>query len=383
VEKLTTQSLIQTAPPPVIETLFSDTNVTINGSQPWDIRIHDDRVYRMVLTNGSLGFGDAYVDGLWDAEQLDETFHRLLSSDIDAKMRGWARVKLVMEALRHRLFNLQSSERAFEVGQRHYDIGNDVFEAMLDPTMSYSCGYWAQAQTLDEAQLAKLDMVCRKLQLKPGERLLEIGCGWGGLAKHAATNYGVSVVGITVSREQKKLAEQRCAGLPVEIHLMDYRDLTGQFDKVVSVGMFEHVGPKNYPVYFQTAHDLMTDEGLFLLHTIGNYTTSTHTDAWIDNYIFPNGKVPSAKELTIAIEDRFLIEDWHNFGQDYDKTLMAWWHNFNQAWPQLEQRYGQRFYRMWRYYLMCCAGYFRARQGQLWQLVLSKRTRRAVYRSIR
>lgn len=380
---MTTQSLIQTAPPPVIETLFSDTNVTINGSQPWDIRIHNDRVYRMVLTNGSLGFGDAYVDGLWDAEQLDETFHRLLSSDIDAKMRGWARVKLVMEALRHRLFNLQSSERAFEVGQRHYDIGNDVFEAMLDPTMSYSCGYWAQAQTLDEAQLAKLDMVCRKLQLKPGERLLEIGCGWGGLAKHAATNYGVSVVGITVSREQKKLAEQRCAGLPVEIHLMDYRDLTGQFDKVVSVGMFEHVGPKNYPVYFQTAHDLMTDEGLFLLHTIGNYTTSTHTDAWIDNYIFPNGKVPSAKELTIAIEDRFLIEDWHNFGQDYDKTLMAWWHNFNQAWPQLEQRYGQRFYRMWRYYLMCCAGYFRARQGQLWQLVLSKRTRRAVYRSIR
>ena len=380
---MTTQSLIQTAPPPVIETLFSDTNVTINGSQPWDIRIHDERVYRMVLTNGSLGFGDAYVDGLWDAEQLDETFHRLLSSDIDAKMRGWARVKLIMEALRHRLFNLQSSERAFEVGQRHYDIGNDVFEAMLDPTMSYSCGYWAQAQTLDEAQLAKLDMVCRKLQLKPGERLLEIGCGWGGLAKHAATNYGVSVVGITVSREQKKLAEQRCAGLPVEIHLMDYRDLTGQFDKVVSVGMFEHVGPKNYPVYFQTAHDLMTDEGLFLLHTIGNYTTSTHTDAWIDNYIFPNGKVPSAKELTTAIEDRFLIEDWHNFGQDYDKTLMAWWHNFNQAWPQLEQRYGQRFYRMWRYYLMCCAGYFRARQGQLWQLVLSKRTRRAVYRSIR
>lgn len=380
---MTTQSLIQTDPPPVIETLFSDTNVTINGSQPWDIRIHDDRVYRMVLTNGSLGFGDAYVEGLWDAEQLDETFHRLLSSDIDAKMRGWARVKLIMEALRHRLFNLQSSERAFEVGQRHYDIGNDVFEAMLDPTMSYSCGYWAQAQTLEEAQLAKLDMVCRKLQLKPGERLLEIGCGWGGLAKHAATHYGVSVVGITVSREQKKLAEQRCAGLPVEIHLMDYRDLTGQFDKVVSVGMFEHVGPKNYPVYFQTAHDLMTDEGLFLLHTIGNYTTSTHTDAWIDNYIFPNGKVPSAKELTIAIEDRFLIEDWHNFGQDYDKTLMAWWHNFHQAWPQLEQRYGQRFYRMWRYYLMCCAGYFRARQGQLWQLVLSKRTRRGVYRSIR
>ncbi|CAG0981044.1 Cyclopropane-fatty-acyl-phospholipid synthase [Methylophilaceae bacterium] len=380
---MTTQSLVQATPPHIIADIFSGTSVTINGGQPWDIQVFDNRVYRMVLYRGSLGFGDAYVDGLWDSAQLDETFNRLLSGNIDEKMRGWARVRLIGEALRHRLLNLQSSDRAFEVGQRHYDIGNDVFEAMLDPTMSYSCAYWANAETLEQAQLAKLDMICRKLELKPGERLLEIGCGWGGLAKFAAEHYGVEVVGITVSKEQKKLAEIRCQGFPVEVHLMDYRDLQGHFDKIVSVGMFEHVGPKNYHVYFQKAHDLLKDDGLFLLHTIGNYTTSTHTDAWIDNYIFPNGKVPSAREIATAVEDRFIIEDWHNFGQDYDRTLMAWWDNFNRAWPALEQRYGERFYRMWKYYLMCCAGYFRARQGQLWQLVLSKRTRRSIYRSMR
>jgi len=226
-------------------------------------------------------------------------------------------------------------------------------------------------------------MICRKLELKPGERVLEIGCGWGGLARHAAAHYGVDVLGVTVSKEQKKLAEERCVGLPVEIRLMDYRLLEGRYDKIVSVGMFEHVGPKNYPVYFQKAFELLKDDGLFLLHTIGHDKTSICTDPWIDRYIFPNGKVPSAAQITRNLERRFIIEDWHNFGQDYDRTLMAWWDNFNRAWPQLQSKYDQRFYRMWKYYLMCCAGYFRSRQGQLWQLVLSKRTRRTVYRSLR
>jgi cyclopropane-fatty-acyl-phospholipid synthase len=231
--------------------------------------------------------------------------------------------------------------------------------------------------------LHKLDLICRKLQLRPGEKLLEIGCGWGGLARHAAQHYGVEVVGITVSREQQSLARERCAGLPVDIRLMDYRDLEGKFDKLVSVGMFEHVGPKNYPAYFDAAFRLMEDDGLFLLHTIGIDETSSTTDPWIDKYIFPNGKLPSAAEIAAALDGRFLIEDWHNFGQDYDRTLMAWWERFDAAWPNLEARYGQRFYRMWKYYLLCCAGFFRSRQGQLWQLVLSKRGRREVYRSVR
>ncbi len=370
-------------PPAVLRDLAAEGGVRFNGDAPWDIQVYDERLYRRLLLHGSLGFGEAYMDGWWDCLSLDQMFTRLLSIDADEKIVGWARVRLLADVLRHRLFNLQSDRRAYQVGEQHYDIGNDVFEAMLDPTMSYSCAYWHNAADLAEAQRNKLDLICRKLELRPGERLLEIGCGWGGLARYAAERYGVEVLGITVSREQQKLAQQRCANLPVTIELVDYRKLTGQFDKVVSVGMFEHVGPKNYPIYFDTVLRVLKDDGLFLLHTIGNHVTSPKTDPWIDKYIFPNGKLPSAKELATVLEGRFLIEDWHNFGPDYDRTLMAWWENFDRAWPRLQGKYDERFYRMWKYYLLCCAGYFRSRQGQLWQLVLSKRSRSRVYRSVR
>jgi cyclopropane-fatty-acyl-phospholipid synthase len=254
---------------------------------------------------------------------------------------------------------------------------------MLDSSMSYSCAYWARADNLEQAQRDKLDLICRKLELKPGEHLLEIGCGWGGLARHAATHYGVRVTGVTVSREQRKLALERCAGLPVDIQLLDYRAVQGHYDKAVSVGMFEHVGTKNYPAYFETAHRVLKEDGLFLLHTIGSHTTSNRVDPWIDRYIFPNGKLPSAMELAAHVEGLFLIEDWHNFGPDYDRTLMAWWKEFEAAWPRLSGKYDERFHRMWKYYLHCCAGFFRSRQGQLWQLVLSKRERPGTYRSLR
>lgn len=376
-------ALGQTDAPAVIRDIAMEAGVVINGSAPWDVQVLDNDVYQRLLTKGSLGFGEAYMDGLWECERLDLLFQRLLSSKAEEKIDYASKLRLMGEILRHSLFNLQSGRRAFQVGERHYDIGNDVFEAMLDPSMSYSCAYWHKAADLAEAQRNKLDLICRKLELKPGERLLEIGCGWGGLARFAAERYGVDVVGITVSREQQKLAQERCAGLPVAIELMDYRDLDDKFDKVVSVGMFEHVGPKNYETYFDTVHRSLKDDGLFLLHTIGSSSTTPKTDAWIDKYIFPNGKLPSAKEIATTLENRFLIEDWHNFGQDYDLTLMAWWRNFNQAWPRLEAKYGQRFYRMWKYYLLSCAGFFRSRQGQLWQLVLSKQARSGVYRSVR
>jgi cyclopropane-fatty-acyl-phospholipid synthase len=372
-----------TKPPAALRELVAKAGVSFNGDNPWDIQVHDANMYRQVLSKGSLGFGEAYMDGYWDAEALDQLFDRLLSVDLDEKVVGWARVRLIGEILRQRLFNLQSSERAFQVGEQHYDAGNDLYQAMLDPTMSYSCAYWEHAADLEQAQHDKLDMICRKLQLQPGDRLLEVGCGWGGLAHFAASNYGVEVVGVTVSKEQQQLARERCAGLPVDIQLQDYRDLKGKFDKAVSVGMFEHVGPKNYGVYFDTLHRLLNDDGLFLLHTIGNFNTSPKTDAWIDKYIFPNGKLPSAQQIAAAAEKGFLIEDWHNFGQDYDRTLMAWWERFDVAWPQLKDKYGERFYRMWKYYLMCSAGYFRSRQGQLWQIVVSKRQRQDMYRSVR
>ena len=380
-----TQALeaIRGEPPRILQELLGTAGISINGDAAWDIRIHDARLYRRVLTGGSLAFGEAYMDGLWDCPRLDEFFHRLLRVDADERLKGWARIRLLGEILRYRLFNHQSVHRAFQVGEQHYDLGNDVFAAMLDPTMAYSCAYWHKAASLAEAQQAKYELICRKLELRAGEHLLDIGCGWGGLAQYAAEHYGVRVLGVTVSREQQALARERCAGLPVEIELTDYRQLQGEFDKIVSVGMFEHVGPKNYETYFTTVNRLLKDKGLFLLHSIGNYTSSRGCDAWLDKYIFPNGHLPAAHEISAAVDRLFLIEDWHNFGPDYDRTLMAWWENFNRAWPQLEARYGPRFYRMWRYYLMCCAGFFRSRQGQLWQLVLSKRERPGAYRSVR
>jgi cyclopropane-fatty-acyl-phospholipid synthase len=369
--------------PGVLRSLAADAGFRFNGDDPWDIQVVDTRLYQRILGAGSLGFGDAYVDGWWECDRLDELFHRLLAVDADQRVDRWTRLRMLGNVLRHALFNLQSGRHAFVVGRKHYDIGNDVFATMLDSTMSYSCGYWLRAKTLEEAQRDKLDMICRKLELKPGERLLDIGSGWGGLARFAAIHYGVEVVGITISKEQQKLSRERCAGLPVTIELMDYRDLSGQFDKIVSVGMFEHVGPKNYATYFAIAARLLKDDGLFLLHTIGNYLTCRKIDPWIDKYVFPNGWLPSAAEITRAVEGRFLIEDWHNFGPDYDRTLMAWWDNFERGWPALEDKYGERFHRMWKYYLMSCAGVFRSRQGQLWQIVLSKRTRPGAYRSMR
>jgi cyclopropane-fatty-acyl-phospholipid synthase len=371
------------APPAVLAELAAACGIRFNGDAPWDIRVNDDRLYRIILTRGTLGFGEAYMDGLWDCPQPDELFHRLLKNRADDKLNGRNRLRLLGEILRHSLFNLQSSQRAFQVGEQHYDIGNDVFAAMLDPTMSYSCAYWQDAGDLAAAQRNKLQLICRKLNLKPGERVLEIGCGWGGFAQFAARHHGVEVFGITVSKEQQKLASERCAGLPVRIEFMDYRKLDGQFDKVVSVGMFEHVGPKNYAAYFDVVRRVLGKDGLFLLHTIGERETVNRTDPWINKYIFPNGKLPSFGKLATVIENRFVLEDWHNFGTDYDRTLMAWWEKFDRAWPRLEANYGQRFYRIWKYYLMSCAGFFRSRQGQLWQLVLSLPERSGGYRSLR
>jgi len=370
-------------PPAALVALLARADVQFNGPRPWDIQVRHPRLYHRLMAQWSLGAGEAYMDGDWDCERLDELFTHLMRADLDRAAPGWSRWLLAAHSLRYRLFNLQSLARAFEVGRRHYDVGNDVFEAMLDSRLIYSCGYWERATTLEQAQVDKLDLICRKLQLQPGDRLLDIGCGWGGLVRHAAEHYGVSATGITVSREQLALAQQRCAGLPVDLRLMDYRQVQGRYDKIASVGMFEHVGTKNYPAYLDRVLQLLSADGLFLLHTIGSDLTCTATDPWIDRYVFPNGKLPSARELSQALEGRFLIEDWHNFGPDYDRTLMAWAARFEAAWPQLAGHYDERFHRRWRYYLLCCAGFFRSRQGQLWQLVLSRRERAQTYRSVR
>jgi cyclopropane-fatty-acyl-phospholipid synthase len=344
--------------------------VEINGGQPWDIQVHRPEWYSKIVTGGSLALGETYMDGWWECEALDQLFHRLLRAGLDNGNEG--ALRKAISNLAAILFNRQSPSRAGQVARRHYDLGNELFMAMLDQGMNYSCAYWDGSSDLDQAQENKLDLICQKLRLEPGMRLLDIGCGWGGLARFAAERYGVRVKGITISQEQAGLAAERCQGLPVEIRLQDYRDLEGGFDRVVSVGMFEHVGYKNYRTFMQKAADCLADGGLFLLHTIGNNTTTVSCDPWISTYIFPNGMLPSPKQITEAAEGLFVLEDWHSFGEHYDQTLMAWHRKFLAAWDQLQSRYDQRFFRMWTYYLLCCAGGFRARSIQLWQMVFSK-----------
>jgi cyclopropane-fatty-acyl-phospholipid synthase len=360
--------------------LLGRAGVSVDGQQPWDIRVLDQRMFRRVLADGSIGAGESYMDGWWDCARLDEMLRRVFSSGLDEQLPAW---REMIAAIRARLFNPQSRHRAFTVGERHYDIGNDLYERMLDHRMIYSCAYWRAADDLDSAQEAKLDLVCRKLGLQPGMSVLDIGCGWGGAAQFAAERYKVSVTGITVSRLQAESAIERCRGLPVNIVLDDYRSLTGRFDRIFSLGMFEHVGVRNYRTYFSTVRRLLEPDGLFLLHTIGSNVSVEATDPWIERYIFPNSMLPSLAQIAHAAEELWVTEDWHNFGADYDRTLMAWYDNFERRWNEIASKYGERFRRMWRFWLLSSAAAFRARRNQLWQIVFSPSGVSGGYREVR
>ena len=353
----------------IVEDALAMGDIQINGSRPWDIQIHDERFYKHVLAEDALGLGESYMEGWWEAEELDAFFFHLLGIDLSEVRMSWKRKWTL---LKDRFLNRQSRARAFLIGEHHYDRGNDLFRVMLDRRVTYSCGYWKDATTLDEAQEAKLDLVCRKIGLQPGQKVLDIGCGWGSFMKYAAENYGVSAVGVTVSEEQAALGRELCEGLPVEIRLQDYRDVTDQFDHVVSIGMFEHVGPKNYRTFFEKVDQCLKENGVLLLHTIGNRFSVRSTDPFTEKYIFPNSVIPSIRQIGDATEHLFVMEDWHNFGQDYDPTLMAWNENFEAGWEELRPHYGDTFYRMWRYFLLSGAGSFRVRKMQLWQIVFSK-----------
>lgn len=354
----------------LMQELLNSAEITLNGDKPWDIRVHNEKFYSRVLGEGTLGLGESYLDQWWDCQALDQFFDRIIKADLKKKIK--INHRLMLKFLLSRLFNMQSKKRAFQVGERHYDIGNDLFKHMLDSRMVYTSAFWQNAESLDEAQTNKLNLTCQKLGLKPGMRLLDIGCGWGSLAKYAAENFGVEVVGITISKEQVEQAKINCHGLPVEIRYQDYRDLNDKFDRIVSLGMFEHVGDANYRNYMKIVQQNLGPDGLFLLHTIGNNLTVLTPDEWITKYIFPNGEIPSIKQIAKATENIFIMEDWHNFGADYDKTLMAWYANFNRHWDKLKTKYDTRFHRMWNYYLLSCAGAFRSRSMQLWQIVFSK-----------
>lgn len=360
-----------------LTSLLHKAGIEIDGAHPWDIQVHNGDLFKRLITGGSLALGESYMDGWWDAESLDGFFTRLF--DIGAERNVHRPARLLLRFLFFHLFNQQSRRRSFQVGKRHYDAGNDIFENMLDSRMAYSCAYWKSAHDLETAQQAKLELICRKLGLQPGMRVLDIGCGWGSLLKYAAEKYGCEGFGITVSAEQVKLARLLNSGLPVKFKFQDYRKLNGCFDAITSVGMVEHVGWKNYSSFMRVAHRCLKPGGLFVLQTIGNPRSVKETDPWIAKYIFPNSMLPSMAQLSLAAEPYFVIEDIQNFGPDYDRTLMAWDENFRSAWPGLKDKYGERFYRMWRYYLMSSAASFRTRRIQLWQLVLASKPGRFRY----
>ena len=364
-----------------VRKLLEHTDIRINGNNLWDIQVHDNRFYKRALGEAELGIGESYMDGWWDCEEIDTLSCKLLRSGLqDVVKRDWSILWPIALAA---VFNRQNKRRAQKDVGGHYSLGNDLFQKMLDPLMLYTCGYWNNAASLQQAQINKLELICRKLELKPGMRVLDIGCGWGGFGKYAAQNHGVSVVGVTVSKEQMALGQELCQGLPVEFLLSDFRQLNERFDRVVAIGMIEHIGYKNYRTFMKVVHRCLDDDGLFLLHTIGEIRSVTVTDPWTEKYIFPGSMLPSTKQLGQATENLFVMEDWHNFGADYDKTLMAWYANFERSWNSLKRNYDDRFFRMWKYFLLSTAGSFRARRNQLWQIVFSKRGVIGGYQSYR
>ena len=362
--------------------LLGAAGIALGGAQPWDIQVHDQRAYRRCLAGGAIGLGESYMDGCWDSVALDQSFERILQSGIRDQMR--LQPGLLLAAAAEQLPNLgyvipgmrplvARFQNIWATAETHYDVGNEFYRRLLDPNMIYSCGYWAEATSLPEAQLAKLELACRKLQLEPGMRVLDIGCGWGSFAKYAAETHGACVVGVTISREQQQLAQERCAHLPVEIRLMDYRDIAGGFDRIVSFGMFEHVGRANFRRYLEIAHRSLEADGLMLLETIGADRSGLACNPWFQKYIFqaPTSMFPSISELSRAAEGLFVIEDWHNFGADYAPTLRGWDARLEQSRDWIVANYSERFFRMWRFYLLSCAGAFAARAYQMWQIVLS------------
>ena len=367
--------------------LLSTADIKVNGPRDFDIQILNREAYKRIWDDPSVGGGESYMDGWWECARLDKLFYRAMRFLKPKEIYHLS--TFVKFIFKHYIINQQSRIRSHAVAKEHYDLGNDLYAAMLGETMAYTCGYWKDAQTLDEAQIAKYDLICKKVNLQKGEKVLELGCGWGGFAKYAVENYGVEITAVNISSEQMKFAKEACKGLPVKLFITDYRDVKTynpdniKFDKVISIGMCEHVGHRNSSNFIKIAHDNLKDDGLFLMHTIGKNNTLNFADPWIRKYIFPSGMLPSIKQIAGKSENLFVIEDLHNFGNDYDKTLMAWYDNFEKHWPELKDNYNERFHRMWKYYLLSCAGAFRARSLQLWQFVFSPKGQINGYRSIR
>jgi cyclopropane-fatty-acyl-phospholipid synthase len=361
-------------------TILDQAGVSINSSEPWSIQVKNERLWDRVVSQHELGLGESYMDGWWECQAIDQMLTKLVTVNAAAQLTP--SLSVLFSALKSNIFNLQTKARAAKNAKHHYNIGNDLYERMLDSEMAYSCGYWKEATNLDQAQLNKFDLICKKLKLEKGMTLLDIGSGWGGFLRYAVKNYGVQATGISPADQQILLAKERSAGLKIDFYQMDYRDFTGRFDRIVSVGMMEHVGPKNFREFFNKCDELLAHDGIMLHHLISSTRSQNRTDGFFNRYIFPGGVIPSPSQITKAVEDLFVLEDVHNFGLDYDKTLMCWHKNINEKWDELPE-YDNRFKRMWNYYLLASAAGFRSRSLSLNQYVFRKEGILEPYSSIR
>jgi cyclopropane-fatty-acyl-phospholipid synthase len=359
-----------------IKGLLLKAGITIGGNKPYDIHVHNEAFYDLVMTSGSLGLGESYIEKYWDCAQIDEFINRIiradLSSEVGKDFKSLARIILA------KVKNYQKASQSASDISEHYDIGDGWYESFLDNRMVYTCGYWKNATNLDEAQEAKLNLSCRKEKIEDGMHILDIGSGWGSYAKYVLENFkNVTVTGISNCKTHVQYATNTCKAYKnrVEFQLHDWGKIAGKYDAIASFGMFEHVGPKNYRRFMKKVYNsLSSDESLFLLHCISSNTATTSTDPYIQKRIFPGTVIPSVAGISKATDGLLKLEDWHLFGQDYDTTLMAWHNNFVKNFPELFKigKFNERNFRKQVYYFCMCAGSFRANKNDLSQIVFSK-----------
>lgn len=350
------------------------------------VKVLDESAWFDIITKGNLGIAEGYMHGKIEVDPLP--FFRTIMNGTSVGTRrkeGSDYLGLVMQVLSlptmlmGRFVNMQSRELSTRVTKQHYDAGNDLYEVMLGPTMAYTCGYWKGAKNLEEAQKNKFDLILRKLQLKPGMKVADLGCGWGTAAAYMHEHGKADVTAVSLSEQQVKWAKDHLEKPGLKYIWSDYRDIcddpkqAGTFDRIYSIGMLEHVGYKNYEPFFSCVKRLLKPDGLAVVHTIGEPDFVPASDPFLDKYIFPGAVIPALSALTPAFENHFILEDFHNFGYDYALTLAAWSDNAKAFFKKNPTAYTPEFQRMWDYYLRMCEALFELRINQLWHFVLSPR----------
>ena len=354
-----------------VQDFLQQADIRVDGSRPWDIKICHPDFFKCIMQQGLLGLGESYMDGWWECERVDILIYKFLTGRLDEYLP--IHLHNILNLFSAKLLSLKPDHVSLTSGNKEHEIGYDIFAVMLDNYMQYSCGLWREGTSLDEAQTAKLQMICEKLQLSPGMRILDLGCGWGGTAEYMARHYGVYVEGITDSTEQQKVAQARCRDLDVTIMLGDFHDcIDDQFDRIISLGTLQNIELRNYQAFFKRIANSLNPDGRCLLQSIGKDQFVNHVGLWINKYIFPRGCLPSEEQIVRSTQPYLHIEDWINLGGDYDKTFMSWEKRINDAWPELKDNYSPRFKRMLDYYLCSCAGFLRAKKLNMWQMVFSR-----------